>query len=80
MKANPCEALQCEHPAKERILMMDYATTQARAEGALIPPCGRWGLAEDTMAKAVASSPPPTTDEVDRLYRQLMKIHTIGTG
>jgi hypothetical protein len=49
--------------------MMDYAATQARDEGALLHPRGRWGLAEAAVAKAIASSPPPTTDEVDRLYR-----------
>jgi hypothetical protein len=58
--------------------MMDYATTQARAEGALLPPHGRWGLADAVVAKAMASSPPPTTDEVDRLYRQLTEIHSIN--
>jgi hypothetical protein len=31
-------------------------------------------------AKATTFSPPPTTDEVDRLYRQLMEIHAISAA
>jgi hypothetical protein len=33
---------------------------------------------EATMGWAMVSSPPPTFDEVDILYRQLMEIHAIG--
>jgi hypothetical protein len=55
--------------------MMDYAATQARAEGALLPPRGQWGLAKATVARSTAYSPPPTTNEVDKLYRQLTEIH-----
>jgi hypothetical protein len=50
---------------------MDYAATLARPRGEISVPCHRWSLAEATMAKATSFSPPPTTDEVDRLYRQL---------
>jgi hypothetical protein len=57
--------------------MMGYATTQDWAEGALLPPRGRWGLTEAAVVKAVASSPPPTTDKVDRIYCQLTEIHAI---
>jgi hypothetical protein len=35
------------------------------------------GLAEATVARAIVSSPPPTIDEVDILYHQLMEIHAI---
>jgi hypothetical protein len=79
-KVNPCKALQRVHPPEERILMMDYAATQARAEGALLPPRGRWGLAEAATTKAMVFSPPPITSEVDRLYRQLTEIHTISAA
>jgi hypothetical protein len=77
MKAYPCEPLQREHPTEEWNRMMDYSATQARAKGVLLPPHSRWGLAEAAVAKAMVSSPPPTTDEADRLYHQLTKIHAI---
>jgi hypothetical protein len=65
------------------ILMMDYATTRAQSEEVLhLPPTptprAQWGLAEATVAGAMVSSSPPTAGEVDRLYRHLMEIHTIG--
>jgi hypothetical protein len=67
----------CAHehkaPIKERILMMDYATTQAQSEGVISTPCHRWDLVE-----AIHFSPPPTIDEMDRLYHQMVEIHAIG--
>jgi hypothetical protein len=77
MAAGPREPLQHEPPAEERILVMDYTATQARSEVALPPPCGLGGLAEATVARAMVSSPPPTFNEVNSLYRQLTEIHTI---
>jgi hypothetical protein len=38
-------------------------------------PRTRWGLAEATP---MAFSTPPTIDEVDMFYRQLIEIHAIG--
>jgi hypothetical protein len=35
--ASPSEPLQHKPPTEERILMMDYAATRARSEGALLP-------------------------------------------
>jgi hypothetical protein len=32
------------------------------------------------VARAMVSSPPPTADEVDRLYRQLKEIHAVGAA
>jgi hypothetical protein len=63
--------------AEERILMMDWATTRARSDGALFPPppCSRWGLAKATVGSATVPSHLPIASEVDRLYRQLMEIH-----
>jgi hypothetical protein len=52
MAAGPSQPLQHKPPTEERILMMDYAATRARSKGALRPPCGRWGLAEATVARA----------------------------
>jgi hypothetical protein len=60
---------------EERIRMMDYATTQAWSEGVISTPYRQWDLAE-----AIHFSPLPTVDEMDRLYRQLAEIHTIGAA
>jgi hypothetical protein len=62
----------------ERILVMDCATSQAQREGVGSTLRHLRGPAEATMAKAKSLSPPPTIDEVDRLYHQLGEIHTIG--
>jgi hypothetical protein len=61
MEAGPSEPLQHEPPTEERILTMDYAATQARSLGLLLPPHNQWAIYE-----------------VDRLYRQLTEINTIG--
>jgi hypothetical protein len=37
-------------------------------------------MVEATMAKAMSFSPPPTADEVDRLYRELAEIYAIGAA
>jgi hypothetical protein len=60
--------------------MVVYAPAHARSEGGVTTPCHRGGLAEATVAKAMSFPPPPTTDEVDRLYRQLREIHAIGAA
>jgi hypothetical protein len=83
MVASLSEPLQHEPPTEERILMMDYASTRAKSEEALCttpPPRGRWGLAEATMDGATVSSPPPTADDVDKLYREPTEIHAIGAA
>jgi hypothetical protein len=41
-------------------------------------PHGQGGLDEATVTMTLVSSPPPTTDEVDRLYHQLIEIDAIG--
>jgi hypothetical protein len=79
MVACPCEPPQHEPLVEERILMMDYATTQAQS-GVISTLRHRRSLPEATMAKAMSFSPPPTADELDRLYRQLAKIHAIGAA
>jgi hypothetical protein len=83
MVASLSEPLQHEPPTEERILMMDYASTRAKSEEALRttpPPRGRWGLAEATMDRATVSSPPPTADDVDKLYHEPTEIHAIGAA
>jgi hypothetical protein len=79
MAAGPSKPLQHERLVEERISMMDYAATRAPSEGALLPP-NRWDLAEATVAMAMVSSPSLTADEVERLYRQLTKIHAINAA
>jgi hypothetical protein len=78
--AYPCEPPQHEPLVEERILMMDYATTQAQSEGVISTLRHRHSLAEAIMAKAMSFSPPPTADELDMLYRQLAEIHAIGAA
>jgi hypothetical protein len=53
----------------ERILMMDYASTQSLAKG-VVPTAGyEDGHTEATTAKPLKASPLPTTDGVDKMYR-----------
>jgi hypothetical protein len=61
--AIPSEPLQHEPPTEERILTMDYTTTQARSLGPLLPRRNQCAI-----------------DEVERLYDQLMEIHTIDAA
>jgi hypothetical protein len=44
--AVPSEPLKHEPPIEERILMMDYATTQARSLGPMLPPRDQCAIAE----------------------------------
>jgi hypothetical protein len=37
------------------------------------------GQTEAVVAKPLNAAPPPSVDEVDRLYHQLVEIHAIGT-
>jgi hypothetical protein len=74
------EPPQQEPAMEERILMIDYALAQARSEGKVNAPHHQGGLTKATKAKAVSISPPPTADEVDRLYRQLAEIHAISAA
>jgi hypothetical protein len=58
--------------------MMHYAPTQARFKGSISTPSCGWGKVEAAATKAPSTSPPPITDGVDKLYRQLVEIHTIA--
>jgi hypothetical protein len=62
------------------IVMIDYAPAQARFEGEVTARHRRGGLPGATVAKVVTFSPPPTFNEVDRLYHQQAEIHAIGDG
>jgi hypothetical protein len=57
--------------------MMDFASTQARPKGVTPTASHEEGHTESAMASPSRASPPPTTDEVDRMYCQLVEIHAI---
>jgi hypothetical protein len=70
-------ALPRHEPAieAERILIVDFASTQAWAKE-VAPPVGRdGGQTEATVTKQL---PPLTADEVDKMYYELVKIHSIA--
>jgi hypothetical protein len=64
----------------ERILMVDFSSTQAQAKE-LAPPTSRGEAhVEAATTKSLSASPPLTTDKVDRMYYQLAEIHTIAAA
>jgi hypothetical protein len=70
--------LRCDPVLKtERILMVDFIPTQAKAKE-LAPPVRRGETqAEATVAKSLSTPPPLTVDGVDMMYCQLAEIHAI---
>jgi hypothetical protein len=58
-------------------MMKDYAPVQAQGKGEA-PTSSREG--SQAAAKALDASPLPTTDGVDKLYRQLGEIHAISAA
>jgi hypothetical protein len=63
----------------ERTLIVDFASTHARAKGVASSTSHEGGQPEATAAKPLNASPPPTTDGVDKLYHQIAEIHAIAT-
>jgi hypothetical protein len=62
----------------ERILMVDFASTQAQAKE-VAPSANREGdQTEATVAKPPSTSPPLTTNGVDKMYHQLAEVHAIA--
>jgi hypothetical protein len=65
----------------ERILIVDFASTQAWAKG-VAPSANREGgggrQIEAVVAKPLSASPPPTTDGVDMMYHQLVEFQAIA--
>jgi hypothetical protein len=58
--------------------MVDFASTQAQSKG-LVPSTSHKGSrTEAAAAEPLNASSPSTIDRVDRLYRQLVEIHTIA--
>jgi hypothetical protein len=64
----------------ERILMLDFTTTQAQAKEVAPPASREGGQDEAAVAMPLSASPPLTTDEVDKMYDQLGEIHAIATA
>jgi hypothetical protein len=60
--------------------MVDFTSTQAQAKGVAPNTSHVGGKTEATLAKPLNTSPPPTDDGEDRLYHQLVEIHTITTA
>jgi hypothetical protein len=64
----------------ERILMVHFTATQARAEGVALSTDLEGGQTKAATAKLLNAFPPPTIDGVDRFYCQLVEIHTIAAA
>jgi hypothetical protein len=60
--------------------MVDLATTQAQAKGESPSIDRNEGQTEVVAAKPLIVLLPPPTDGVDKLYRQLAKIHAIAAA
>jgi hypothetical protein len=68
-------------PALEavRILMVDFASTQAWMKEVTPPVSGEGCQAKHVVAKPLSASPKLTTNGVDKMYCQLVEIHAIAT-
>jgi hypothetical protein len=60
--------------------MVDFTSTQVQAKELASPVCRGEAQAEAAVAKSSSMSPLLTTDGVDRVFRQLAKIHAIATA
>jgi hypothetical protein len=60
--------------------MVDFTSTQYRAKRVAPSTNYEGGQTEATAAEPLKASPPPTTDGVGRLYRQLVDIQAIATA
>jgi hypothetical protein len=64
----------------ERILMIDFACTQAQAKGVAPTASREEGHTEAAAARPPKASPPPTAVSVDKMYRQMVEIHDIAAA
>jgi hypothetical protein len=60
-------------------MMVDFASTQARAKEVAPPAIHEGGKMGAAATKPQSTSPPLTTDGVDKMYLQLAEIYTIAT-
>jgi hypothetical protein len=64
----PCELPRHEPSFEvERILMMDFASTPARAKGVAPTVSREEGHAESVVARPLKASPSPTADGLDKM-------------
>jgi hypothetical protein len=61
----------------ERILTMDFTSTQAWAKEVAPPASHEGGQTEVVVTKPLSASSPLTADKVDKMYCQLVEIHAI---
>jgi hypothetical protein len=59
---------------------MDFTSTQARDKEVAPPASHEGDQMEAVEAKPLSASPPLTTNRVDKMYHQLVEIHTIVTS
>jgi hypothetical protein len=64
----------------ERILMVDFNSTQPRAKEVAPSASCEGGQTEAATAKPLSTSPLLTTDREDKMYRQLAEIQAIVTA
>jgi hypothetical protein len=58
--------------------MVDYTATQAQDNGVAPSANRKGGQTKAAAAKPLNALPPPTADGVDKLHRELAKIHSIA--
>jgi hypothetical protein len=58
--------------------MVQFTSIQDQAKEVAPPISRKGGQAEAATAKPLSASPLPTTDGVDKMYHQLVKIHAIA--
>jgi hypothetical protein len=64
----------------ERILMLDFTSTQTQAKDLTPLVCQGKARTKVVAAQSPSASPPLTVDGVNRMYRQLAQIHAIPTA
>jgi hypothetical protein len=60
--------------------MVDFASTQAQVNEVAPPASRERRQAKAAAAKPLSTSPPLTANRVDKMYHQLVEIHTITTA
>jgi hypothetical protein len=64
----------------ERIVLVDYASTQAWAKGLAPSTSTEGSQVGATAAEPLNASSPPTANRVDMMYHQLAEIHAIAAS
>jgi hypothetical protein len=61
------------HSRWRRIVMVEFASTQTRVKGVVPSTNCEGSHTEATAVEPLNASPPPTTDEANKLYHQLVE-------